>query len=97
MTEFSISSSLQVEIDGMSILQRVRGLPMHDQIVEAVRDAYAKLGTEARTCGETRYHFRGMAMTVYVMTQPPLVFEYGVHDNAQVVVIRRIHRLGFTA
>jgi hypothetical protein len=77
----------------MSILQRARGLPIYDMIVRAVKEADAKLRTQARTCGEPRYHHRAMKMTVYAMSVSPLVFEYGVHDNAQVVVIRRIHRL----
>jgi hypothetical protein len=94
VAEFVVESSLQADIDILSLLQRVKGLPMHDIINQALLRGVRKLRAEARTCGEPRYHYRGMNMTVYVYGEKPLVFEYGVHDNAQVVVIRRIFRLG---
>ena len=94
MDRFSISNMVQADIDIMSLLQRARSRPLETLMEDALVKAWSKLSSEARTCGETRYRRHSMNMTVYVMVQTPLVFEYGVHDNAQVVVIRRIFRLG---
>jgi hypothetical protein len=93
-TPFHVETVPQAVIDLMSLSQRAVGLPRHSKILAAVTLAEQRLVLEARDIGDPLYGFKKLKMTIRGLIQPPLYFEYAVHDDAPVVVIRRVLYVG---
>jgi hypothetical protein len=87
---FNVGNTVQADIDVMSILQRVRGMLVSVEIQNAILEATRRLRESARSIGEPLYRLPAMKMTVMSLTVPPLYVLYGVHDDQNVVVVRRI-------
>ena len=90
---FSVSNTIQSDIDGMSMLQRAKGLPISIDIKNALLEATQRLRKSAWSIGEPLYHLGAMKMTVMSLTVPPVYIIYGVHDDQNVVVIQRIQKI----
>ena len=60
------------------------------EVARAFERVIAKLKETPRTSGDPLYHMRKMKMVIHHLVDRPLYFEYGVHDEQPVVVIRWI-------
>jgi hypothetical protein len=90
---FSIEVLPQAHIDLASILQRLVGLPRSLEVSTAMKTAIQRLRTSARSIGEPTNHLIAMKLTVMSLTVPPLYIIYGVHDDRNVVVIKRVIKI----
>ena len=90
---FLVDLLTQAQIDLNSMLQRSKGLDTDIRIRQAMLLALSRLSQSARSIGEPLYHLRAMKMTVMSLTVPPLYFIYGVHEDQNVVVIRRSQKI----
>jgi hypothetical protein len=86
----SVDYTVQARIDLASLLQRAQGRPRFRELVDSVQTAERRLLESPRSIGEPQYHLPAMKMTVMSLTVPPLYILYGVHDDQNVVVVRRI-------
>ena len=89
----SLDYTTQARIDLASLLQRASGRPLFRELMVAMQTAEQRLSESPRSIGELLYHLRAMKMTVMSLTIPPLYFIYGVHEDQNVVVIRRIQKI----
>jgi hypothetical protein len=74
----------------IAISRRAAEIEMGPKVLSATREFFDRLQTDPRKFGSPLYRLRKMRMEVFNVVVRPLYFEYGVHDDRPVVVVRYV-------
>ncbi len=94
MSEANGHPAFVVDVTGVArsqlraILRHARYGARRTEVTRAFERVVAKLKEAPRASGDPLYHMRKMKMLIHHLVDRPLYFEYGVHDEQPVVVIR---------
>jgi hypothetical protein len=74
----------------VDIGSRAAEIGVAEEVISAARTIFSRIKENPKVFGSPMYRLKKMRMHVYNMTVRPLYFEFGVHDDQPVVVVRRV-------